>query len=73
VVALDNTTGAIAAAAFAGWSCSDPGPAQFDGSFSIEHLAIGTSQNYQVYAEPLDSPVSLGNVIYNSQRSAGTL
>lgn len=65
VVAIDNATGAISAATFAGWSCIDPGPAQFDGSFSIEHLTVGAAQNYQVYAEPLDGPVSLGNVIYN--------
>ena len=65
VVAVDNATGAIAAAVMAGWSCSDPGPPQFDGSFSIERLTVGTSQNYQIYAEPLDGPVTLGNVIYN--------
>jgi Matrixin len=66
VVAVDNATGAIAAAVMAGWSCSDPGPAQFDGSFLIDRLTVGTSQNYQIYAEPLDGPVTLGNVIYNS-------
>ncbi len=56
VVAVDNATGAIAAAVIAGWSCTDPGPAQFDGSFSIERLAVGSSQSYQIYAEPLDGP-----------------
>jgi hypothetical protein len=65
VVAVDNSTGAITAGVMAGWSCSDPGPAQFDGSFSIGRLAVGTSQNYQIYAEPLDGLVTLGNVIYN--------
>jgi Matrixin len=65
VVAVDNATGTIAAAVVAGWSCSDPGPVQFDGSFSIERLTVGASQNYQIYAEPLDGPVALGNVIYN--------
>jgi hypothetical protein len=65
VVALDNATGAISAAVMAGWSCNDPGPPQFDGSFSVERLPVGTSQNYQIYAEPLDGPVTLGNVIYN--------
>ena len=65
VVAVDNATGTIAAASMAGWSCSDPGPPQFDGSFSIERLTVGASQNYQIYAEPLDGPVILGNVIYN--------
>ncbi len=65
VVALDNTTGAVIAAVTAGWSCGGPGPAQFDGGFSIERLAVGSSQSYQIYAEPLDGPVTLGNVIYN--------
>jgi hypothetical protein len=58
VVAVDTATGAIAAAAMAGWSCADPGPAQFDGSYSLEHLAVGPSQTYQIYAEPLDGPVT---------------
>jgi hypothetical protein len=66
VVALDNATGAVAAAVFAGWSCTDPGPAQFDGSFFLQHLLVGTSQSYQIYAEPLDGPVVLGNVLENS-------
>ena len=65
VVALDNATGTVAAAVFAGWICMDPGPAQFDGSFSLSHLAVGSTQSYQIYAEPLDGPVILGNVIYN--------
>jgi Matrixin len=65
VVALDNATGTVTAAVMAGWSCSDPGPAQFDGSFSLQRLLVGNSQSYQIYAEPLDGPVVLGNVIYN--------
>jgi len=65
VVALDNATGNVIAAVLAGWSCSGPGPAQFDGTFSLQQLPVGTSQNYQIYAEPLDGPVILGNVIYN--------
>jgi hypothetical protein len=65
VVALDNATGTVTAAVMAGWSCSDPGPAQFDGTFSLQRLLVGTSQSYQIYAEPLDGPVVLGNVIYN--------
>jgi hypothetical protein len=65
VVALDNATGKVTAAVMAGWSCGDPGPAQFDGTFSLQHLLVGTSQSYQIYAEPLDGPVVLGNVIYN--------
>jgi Matrixin len=65
VVALDNATGTVAAAVLAGWSCGDPGPAQFDGTFSLQRLTVGTSQSYQIYAEPLDGPAVLGNVIYN--------
>lgn len=66
VVALDSATGTVTAAVLAGWSCGDPGPAQFDGSFSLQRLMVGTSQSYRIYAEPLDGPVVLGNVIYNS-------
>jgi len=66
VVALDNATGNVAAAVLAGWSCSGAGPAQFDGTFLLQQLAVGSTQNYQIYAEPLDGPVILGNVIYNS-------
>jgi len=66
VVALDNATGTVTAAVMAGWSCSDPGPAQFDGTFTLQRLLVGTSQSYQIYAEPMDGPVVLGNVIYNS-------
>jgi hypothetical protein len=65
VVALDNATGTVTSAAMAGWSCSDPGPAHFDGTFSLQRLRVGTSQSYQIYAEPLDGPVVVGNVIYN--------
>jgi len=66
VVALDKATGTVAAAVLAGWSCNSPGPAQFDGTFSFQQLPVGTSQNYEIYAEPMDGPVILGNVIYNS-------
>jgi hypothetical protein len=43
VVAVDNATGTVTAAVMAGWSCSDPGPAQFDGTFSLQRLMVGTS------------------------------
>lgn len=66
VVALDAATGNVAAAVLAGWSCRDPGPAQFNGSYSLERLAVGNSQSYEIYAEPLDGPVTLGSVIENS-------
>lgn len=55
VVAVDTATGSVAAATIGGWSCSAPGPAQFDGSYRIERLSVGHS--YQVYAEPLNGAV----------------
>lgn len=58
VVAVDAATGAVAAAAISGWSCRDPGPPVFDGSYTIQRLAVSSNQAYQVYAEPLDGPVS---------------
>jgi matrixin len=66
VVAVDNATGAVAAATIAGWTCHDPGPAQFDGSYAFERLPVGPSRSYQVYAEPLDGPVTVGDVIYSA-------
>ncbi len=65
VVALNSATGTVAAAILGGWSCNDPGPAQFDGTYSLQRLPVGPSQSYVIYAEPLDGPVELGNVIYN--------
>jgi hypothetical protein len=65
VVAFDAATGSVTAAVLAGWSCTDPGPPQFDGSYSLQRLTVGTTQSYEIYAEPLDGPVVLGNVIYN--------
>jgi len=65
VVALDGVSGAVAAAVLAGWSCADPGPPQFDGSYALQNLPVGSSQSYEVYAEPLDGVVDLGNVIYS--------
>jgi len=63
VVAVDNSNGAVIAATIAGWSCSDPGPAKFDGSYMLERLPVGPSQSYQIYAEPLDGPVTLPDVL----------
>ena len=56
VVAVDQSTGAVSAATIAGWSCNSPGPAQFDGTYELDHLPINHS--YIVYAEPLDGVVS---------------
>jgi hypothetical protein len=58
VVALDEASGAVIGAAVSGWSCSDAGPPVFDGSYKIERLPVGAGQTYQVYAEPLDGPVT---------------
>ena len=56
VVAVDAGSGAVVAATIGGWSCADPGPAQFDGSYEIDRLPVGHS--YTVYAEPLDGVVA---------------
>jgi hypothetical protein len=66
VVAVDAATGAVAAASISGWSCSDPGPPIFDGSYKIAQLAVGASHSYQVYAEPLDGPVNPADVFEDS-------
>ncbi len=57
VVAVDAATGAVVAGTLSGWSCSDPGPPQFDGSYILERLPVGPTQSYKIYAEPLDGPV----------------
>lgn len=55
VVAVDNATGAAVGATIGGWSCTAPGPAQFDGTYEIDGLAVGSS--YTVYAEALNGAV----------------
>jgi len=60
VVAVNATTGAVVAGIIGGWSCSAPGPVQFDGGYSIQKLPVG--QSYQVYAEPLNGAVSSSQV-----------
>jgi hypothetical protein len=56
VVAVDSGSGAVIAGTIGGWSCAAPGPAQFDGSYTIERLPVG--HTYTVYAEPLDGVVA---------------
>lgn len=56
VVAVDQASGAVVAGTMAGWSCSAPGPAQFDGYYEFDHLPL--ARDYTVYAEPLDGVVS---------------
>jgi len=43
MLGTDATTGAVIDATLGGWSCSGPGPAQFDGSHEIDGLAVGRS------------------------------
>src|SRR5882762_4345311 len=60
VVAVDQSNGAVIAGTMAGWSCAVLGPAQFDGTYQLDHLPIG--HTYTVYAEPLDGVVSPGQI-----------
>ena len=55
VVAVDAASGAVVGATIGGWSCTAPGPAQFDGSYEIDGLEVGHS--YTVYAEALNGAV----------------
>ncbi len=56
VVAVDNSTGAVAAATQAGWSCTGAGPAVFDGSYAFVSLPVSATQSYQIYVEPFTGP-----------------
>ena len=55
IVAVDAASGSAVGATIGGWSCSAPGPAQFDGTYEIDGLAVGHS--YIVYAEALNGAV----------------
>src|SRR5271168_850576 len=73
VVAVDSGSGAVIAGTIGGWSCAAPGPAQFDGSYTIERLPVG--HTYTVYAEPLDgvvAPAQIGPAITSLCRNATT-
>jgi Matrixin len=59
VVAVDVASGNVIGT-LGGWSCAAPGPTQFDGSYVIQHLAVGHS--YAVYAEALDGVVTPSTV-----------
>jgi len=63
VVALDSATGAVVAATLSGWSCTDPGPPIFDGSYQIAKLPITSVKGYQLYAEPLDGPEDISEAL----------
>jgi hypothetical protein len=73
VVAVDTDSGAVLAGTVGGWSCSDPGPVQFDGSYQIDRLPVG--HRYTVYAEPLDgvvAPEQMAPAMVSLCRSATT-
>ena len=63
----------FAGATIGGWSCTAPGPAQFDGTYEIDGLAVGHS--YTVYAEALNGvvdPSQISNAIASLCRNAST-
>jgi hypothetical protein len=60
VVAVDASSGAVMGATMGGWSCTAPGPAQFDGTYEIDGLPVGSS--YTVYAEALNGAVNPSQV-----------
>jgi hypothetical protein len=73
VVAVEGDSGAVIAGTIGGWSCTAAGPAQFDGSYEIDRLAVG--HNYQVYAEPLNgavNPAQVSNAIASLCRNPVT-
>jgi matrixin len=73
VVAVDIASGAVTGATISGWSCTAPGPAQFDGSYEIDGLAVGHS--YTVYAEALNGavdPSQISNATVSLCRNAST-
>jgi hypothetical protein len=73
VVAVDNSTGALIGTTIGGWSWVAPGPTQFDGTYQITGLAVGSS--YTVYAEGSTGsadPVQFNNAIASLRRNAMT-
>jgi len=73
VVAVDAASGAVVGARLGGWSCTAPGPAQFDGTYEIAGLSVGHS--YTVYAEALNGavdPSQFDNAIVSLCRNAVT-
>jgi len=73
VVAVDAASGAVVAGVLGGWSCASPGPAQFDGSYTIQALPVGHS--YQVYVEALNGavdPTQVSNALTTLCRNATT-
>jgi hypothetical protein len=73
VVAVDVASGAAVGATIGGWSCAAPGPAQFDGTYEIDGLAV--EHSYTVYAEALNGVVdslSISNAIVPLCRNSTT-
>ncbi|HWQ03143.1 MAG TPA: hypothetical protein VNL38_01565, partial [Candidatus Nitrosotenuis sp.] len=66
VVAVDADSGAVVAGTLGGWSCNPASPpTQFDGTYIIEGLPVGTVQNprrYKLFVEPLDQPTDASNI-----------
>jgi Matrixin len=73
VVALNATSGAVVAGTMGGWSCTAPGPVQFDGNYEIDQLPVGES--YMIYVEPLDgavAPADVSNALVSLCRNSST-
>ena len=73
VVAVDNSTGAVIGATLGGWSCAAPGPVQFDGTYRIAGLPVGS--RYTVYTEALNgaaNPSQFNNASASLCRNAMT-
>jgi len=73
VVAVDVTRGSVIAGSMGAWSCTAPGPVQFDGNYEIDRLPVG--RRYEVYAEPLGgtvAPSEVSNALVRRCRYATT-
>lgn len=73
VVAVDTASGSVIAGTLGGWSCQAPGPVQFDGTYSINALAVNHS--YKIYAEPLNGavgPAEVSNALVSLCRNTTT-
>lgn len=71
VVAVDNSTGDVIGATLGSWSCIAPGPAQFDGTYQIERLPVGSSCT--VYGKALNgaaTPAQFNNALTSLCRNA---
>lgn len=72
MVAVDVASGNVIGT-LGSWSCAAPGPTQFDGSYVIQHSAVGHS--YSLYAEALDgvvTPSTVSTALTSLCRNANT-